>query len=104
MGKTKVLVAIFIDKIGPKGDNLYDGRYWFKELCLNKSDKDFSALGNLPYKHKLKITYKGKSAIALKCGAGPCDPNNAKIALHIVLTQYLGITKPGITYIDIERA
>ena len=51
-----------------------------------------------------EITYKGKSAIALKCGAGPCNPNNAKIALHIVLTQYLGITKPGITYIDIERA
>ena len=104
MGKAKALAVVFTDNIGQNGENLYDGKYWFKELCKNKFDKDFSGLGKLPYKHKLRITYRGKSAVALKCGSGPCDSNNAKIALHIVLAKYLGISKSGITYISYESA
>ena len=102
MVRKKALIAIFTDKIGPNGDDLYNGMYWFKELCRNKNDKNYNALGNLPYKYKIKITYKGKSAVALKCGAGPCDPNNAAIAIHITLARYLGITKSGLNYVTVE--
>jgi len=62
----KVLASWFSDSIGYRDNNLNDGGLYYAELSNDYKKKDFSALGNLPYRHKLKITYKGKSVIATK--------------------------------------
>ena len=103
MSKVKVLATYNTDHHGMNNIDLYDGKYYFFELSKDCKKNDFSALGNLPYKYKLKITYKGKTAIAMKAGVGPCDKNHAKIAIHITLARYLGI-KNDLEYVYIEKA
>ena len=75
---TKVRATIFYDKIGYKGDKLYDG-YYYAELSTNpeadKKDLDYAALGKHPYKYKIKITYNGNSVIAYKGDVGRGDVN-----------------------------
>ena len=76
-----VLAVCFDDKIGYDGINLYEG-YWYAECSKDYKKKDFSALGHLPYKHRLKITYKGRSIVAMKGDVQSCGPNHPAIALH----------------------
>ena len=102
MGKRKVLATYFTDSMGYKGDNLNDGNYWYSELSNNPSDLDFSALGDLPYLHQLKITYNGKSGIAKKGDVGAGDLNRPLIALHINLANRIGFTSKGLDYVLIE--
>ena len=83
----KVKASYFSDKIGYRDNNLFDGQYWYAELSKDYKKKDFSALGNLPYKHKLKITYKGKSVVGIKGDVGSGGPLNPKIDLHEVLAK-----------------
>jgi len=78
----EVLASYFSDKKGYKGDNLYDGHNWYAELSIDYKKKDFRALGGLPYKHKLKVTYKGKSEVGMKGDVGAGGPNNPKIDIH----------------------
>ena len=97
MGKRKVLATYFTDRIGYRSNNLYDGNYWYKK-------KDFKALGGLGYKHKLRVEYNGKSAVAMKGDVGAGGPNHPKIDLHKTLSDHLGFTKAGLAYVYIENA
>ena len=101
----KVLASYFDDEIGYKDNNLYDGNMWYAELSKNPFRKpyDFSALGKLPYKHKLKITYKGKSVIAMKSDIGAGGPSYPKIDLHYNLAKKLGFLNAGLDYVTIEH-
>lgn len=101
----RVMASYFDDKIGYRDNNLYDGNYWYAELSKNPFRKpyDFSALGKLPYKHKLKITYKGKSIIAMKGDVGAGGPSYPKIDLHYNLARDLGFLKAGLDYVYIEH-
>ena len=56
---TRVLASVFEDSIGCRDNNLFDGGYYYAELSINPENLDFSALGKLPFGHKLKITYGG---------------------------------------------
>ena len=51
---TKVRATTFSDRIGYRGDNLYNG-YYYAELSTNpeadEKDLDCAALGNHPYKY-----------------------------------------------------
>ena len=87
---TTVLATCFTDDTGYHDNNLYSGLF-YAELSKDPSKSDYSALGNLPYLHKLKITYKGKSVIAKKGDVGQGGPSHPKIDLHKVLAQALGI-------------
>ena len=102
MGKRKVLATYFTDKIGYRDNNLYDGKYWYAELSIDYKKKDFKALGGLGYKHKLRVTYKSKSAVAMKGDVGAGGPNHPKIDLHKTLADYLNFTKVGLDYVYIE--
>ena len=79
----------FDSKIGSSNIDLFDGNYWYAELSLDYRKKDFKALGGLPYKHKLKFTYKGKSKIGMKGDVGAGGPGHEKVALHINLAKAL---------------
>ena len=76
------LASYYADKIGYKGDNLYDGNSWY---CENDN-----LLGGLPYKHILKITYKGKTSTGIKGDIGKCGPRKIPIDLHKSLAKRIG--------------
>eukprot|EP00827_Trimyema_finlayi_P001711 TRINITY_DN173_c0_g1_i5.p1 TRINITY_DN173_c0_g1~~TRINITY_DN173_c0_g1_i5.p1 ORF type:complete len:165 (-),score=79.17 TRINITY_DN173_c0_g1_i5:106-600(-) len=99
-----VLATYFTDSMGYRDNNLYDGNYWYAELSIDYTKKDFKALGNLPYKHKLRITYNGKSIIAMKGDVGAGGPNHPKIDLHKVASDALGFTRVGMANVIIENA
>ena len=102
MTKRKVLATYFTGAKGYRGDNLNNGGYWYAELSKNPSARDFSALGGLAHLHKLRVTYKGKNAVARKGDVGAGGPNHPKIDLHITLAKYLGFTSAGLDYVTIE--
>lgn len=102
MSRGRVLATYFTDSIGNRDNNLYDGGYYYAELSNDYRKKDFKALGGLPFGHKLRITYNGKSVIASKGDVGAGGPNNPKIDLHKTLSDYLGFTKKGLDYVYIE--
>ena len=100
---TKVRATIFYDKIGYKGDKLYDG-YYYAELSTNpeadKKDLDYAALGKHPYKYKIKITYNGNSVIAYKGDVGRGDVKyRPQIDLHTKVAEALGFSGRGIVEI-----
>ena len=102
-----VIASCFDDKMGYRGNNLYDGGYYYAELSNNYLKPDFSALGNLPYKYKLRISYGGKSVVATKGDIGAGGPHNPKIDLHLEVAQYFGFAncnKFGIRTVTIESA
>ncbi|CAD8057076.1 unnamed protein product [Paramecium sonneborni] len=98
-----VLASCFTDKIGYKDNDLYAGIY-YAELSKDYKAKDFSALGNLPYKYKLRITYNGKSIIAEKGDVGAGGPSHPKIDIHVKALQALGLTNCNnfLTNVQIE--
>ena len=83
-----VLASWFDDKIGYKNNNLYDGGLYYAELSKDYKKKDFSALGNLPYRQKLKITYKGKSCIATKADVGAGGPHHPNYFNYLNFLHY----------------
>lgn len=91
LGSTTVLASCFTDAVGMRDNNLYSG-YFYAELSKNYKNKDFSALGNLPFGYKLKITYNGKSVIASKGDVGAGGPSNPKLDIHVTAAKALGIT------------
>ena len=104
MGRRKVLATYFEGARGYRGDNLQDGGYWYAELSKNPAALDFSALGNLPHLHKLKVSYNGKSGVARKGDVGAGGRNHPQIDLHITLARHLGFTSVGLGYVYIENA
>ncbi|CAD8144815.1 unnamed protein product [Paramecium octaurelia] len=98
-----VLASCFTDKIGYRDNDLYAGIY-YAELSKDYKVKDFSALGNLAYKYKLKITYNGKSIIAEKGDVGAGGPSHPKLDIHIKALQALGVTNCNnfLTNVQIE--
>ena len=100
----RVLASWFSDSIGYRDNNLYDGGLYYAELSVDYKKLDFSALGNLPYRQKLKITYNGKSCIATKGDIGAGGPNHPKIDLHVTLAKKLGFDlDKGLDYVTIEK-
>ena len=84
--------------------DLYDGGLYYSELSKDYKKADFSALGNLPYGTKLRITYKGRSCIASKADVGRGGPEKAKIDLHINLAKKLRFDiEKGLDYVIIEK-
>ena len=101
---TRVLASWFDDKIGCRDNNLYDGGYYYAELSKDYTKKDFSALGNLPFGTKLKITYNGRSVIASKGDVGAGGPSHPKIDLHITLAKALRFDlNKGLDYVTYTR-
>ena len=98
----KVLASMFKDRTGCKNNNLYDGGLYYAELSINPDQKDFRALGGLPFGQKLRITYNGRSVIASKGDVGAGGPNHPKIDLHINLANALGFYN-GLDYVQIEK-
>ena len=96
-----VLASYFDDKIGCRDNDLYDGGYYYAELSINPAQKDFRALGGLPFGQKLKITYNGKSTIATKSDVGVGGPNHPKIDIHANLAKELGFPYT-LDYVQIE--
>lgn len=82
---------------GYKGDNL-ENKMAFAELYMG------SALGNLPYKQKLLITYGGKSVIAEKLdiglGGAPVSGHARRIDLWYQTAQALGFNGTGLVKIQ----
>ena len=101
---TKVLATTFDDNNGYKNIKLDDGGYYYAELSKNYKKKDFSALGDLSPRHKLKITYHGKSIVAEKGDVGAGGRRNPKIDLHTKVYQYLEFPKDNDEYVWIEDA
>ena len=100
----RVLASWFSDRTGYKGNNLYDGGLYYAELSKDYKRKDFSALGQLPYKAKLKITYNGKSCYAYKGDVGAGGPQHPVIDLHVNLAKRLGFNRrKGVDYVTIQR-
>jgi len=52
------LASCYTGTTGMRDNNLYNG-YNYAELSKNYKNKDFSALGGLPFGYKLRITYNG---------------------------------------------
>ena len=96
---TRVLATFFQDKITGKFDDI--GLY-YNELSKDYKKKDFKALGGLPLGQKLKITYKGKSAIATKAGVGAGGPKHPKIELNSYLAKKLDFIT-CFDYVTIEK-
>ena len=105
---TEVKATVFYDKIGYKGDKLYDGKtingktyYFYGELSTNPEVKnnnelDYSALGHFPYLYPIKITYGNKSVIGLKGDVGRGGTKyKPQIDLHTKLAQQLGFEGRG---------
>ena len=100
----KVLASWFSDKIGSQDNNLYDGGLYYAELSKDYKKRDFSALGNLPFGTKLRITYKGNSCIATKGDVGSGGPRHPKIDLHVNLAKRLHFDlNKGLDYVTIQR-
>ena len=100
----RVLASWFDDEIGYRDNGLYDGGLYYAELSNDYKKLDFSALGGLPYRQKLKITYNGKTCIATKADVGAGGPNHPKIDLHLNLAKALGFNlEKGIDYVTIEK-
>ena len=100
----RVLASWFNDKTGYKDNNLFDGGLYYAELSINYKKKDFKALGGLPYKQKLRISYKGKSCIATKGDVGSGGPQHPKIDLHVNLAKRLGFDMhKGLDYVTIQK-
>ena len=100
---TKVRATIFNARKGYKGDNLYNG-YYYAELSTNPEadikDLDFAALGNLPYKYRIKIIYGEKSVIAYKGDIGRGGVKyRPQIDLHKNVADALGFPGRGIVEI-----
>ena len=100
---TKVRATVFDDTTGYRGDNLYDG-YYYAELSTNPEanikDLDYAALGNHPYKHRIKISYGGKSVIAYKGDIGRGGVKyRPQIDLHKNVADALGFPGRGIVEI-----
>ena len=106
MSKRRDLATYFTDCTGCRDNNLCDGGYYYAELSKNPYSRplDFSALGNLKFGHKLKITYNGKSKVASKGDVGAGGPSYPKIDLHVTLAKALGFTSAGKDYVYIENA
>ena len=100
----KVLATTFDDPTGYKNIKLNDGGYYYAELSKDYKKKDFSALGGLSPRHRLKITYHGKSIIAEKGDVGAGGRRNPKIDLHTKVYQYLGFPENGDEYVYLEHA
>ena len=100
----RVLATKFNCSQGYRNINLNDGNYYYAELSNDYKKKDFSALGDLSPRHKLKITYKGKSIIAQKGDVGAGGPRNPKIDLHTKVYQYLGFPQDDDEYVSIQDA
>ena len=101
---TKVLATKFDDSKGYKNIDLNDGGYYYAELSKDYKNKDFSALGDLSPRHKLKITYHGKSIVAEKGDIGAGNRRKPKIDLHTEVYEYLGFPEKGDEYVWIEDA
>ena len=111
---SKVLASQFSDDEGCYNHNdLNDGDYYYAELSTNPGAKrgwDYSALGGLGKYHKLKITYNGKSVIAMKgdVGRGKREISGKfkgelrKIDLHTETAEALNFN--GLDYVYIEDA
>ena len=109
---TKVLATQFTDDTGCYNDNnLYDGNYYYAELSTNPEANrgwDYSALGNLGQFHKLKITYNGKSVIAMKGDrgrgkreiSGKFKGELRRIDLHIKTAMALDFNGKDYVYIE----
>ena len=98
----KVLATCYNNKIGIGGKTC-EG-FCYSELSNDYKKKDFSALGNLPLGKKLKITYKGKSCVAIKTDVGAGGPEHAKIDLHINLARKIGFDmNKGYDYVTIQE-
>ena len=91
-----ILASYYDDKIGYKGDDLYDGHYWYGELS--------KCLGGLPYRHKLKITYKGSSAIGMKGDEGKAAPNRPKLDIHHTFAKQIKFPSYSIAKVTIKNA
>ena len=106
MPKGWVLASYFTDEIGCRDNNLYDGGYYYAELSNDPFSRplDYSALGNLKFGHRLKITYNGKTIIATKGDVGAGGKNYPKIDLHYTLAKALGFINKGLDYVHIEDA
>ena len=106
MPRGTVKATYFSDKKGCRGNNLYDGGYYYAELSKNpfKKPLDFSALGGLKFGHKLKITFNNKTLVASKGDVGAGGKNYPKIDLHYTLAKALGFIKYGLANVYIEDA
>lgn len=84
---------------GYKGD-LLTGRMAFAELDMG------TALGNLPYKSKVRVTYNGKSIVAEKLdiglGGGPCGGHARRIDLWWETAKALGFNGLGVVTVTTE--
>ena len=87
-----VLASVFRDSVCDR-NNFYDGRLYYAELS--------GRLGNLPYGHPLRISYKGRTVTAYKGDVGRGGPRNPAIDLHINLAKALGFPY-GLDYVTIE--
>ena len=99
----RVLASMFKDRTGCRNNNLYDGGLYYAELSINPAQKDFRALGSLPFGQKLRITYNDKSVIASKGDVDAGGPNHPKIDLHINLANVLGFYNGLDYYNQIEK-
>ncbi len=90
-----------------EGDNLNDGVPTYAEMTGGKyvptASRPAKGLGNLPYKHKLRITLPrtGKSIVAYKRDIGTGAPG-AVLDLHTEVARALGFN--GKEYRLIEDA
>src|SRR5271165_4269333 len=100
---SKACASVFGGGTGYRGDILI-GKMAFAELS-NPGTKDFAALGNLPYKTKMLIKYKGKSVIAQKLdvgtGGGGCGGFPRKIDLYLDTATALGFPN-GIDVVEYQ--
>lgn len=91
--------------IGYRGDDLNQFPNSFAELSNSPGGLDFSALGGLPYKAKLKISGPRGSAIAYKrdvgAGGGAVQGHKRAIDLWYTLAEKLGIN--GLGLVKIKR-
>jgi hypothetical protein len=86
-----VLASVFTDRIGCRDNNLNDGGYYYAELSVNPAAKDFRALGGLPFGHRLRISYNGRSIVATKGDVGAGGPSHPKIDIHKAAAEALGL-------------
>lgn len=106
--KTKghlVGASVFDDSTGYHGDSLNSVMAYAE---LGGTDEGSAHnLGGLPYKHALKITYKGKSVVAKKydigLGGGPVKGHRRDIDLHRKVADAIGF-HDGLDLVTIEDA
>lgn len=91
---SRVLASVFDDSVGSRDNDLYDGGFYYAELS--------GRLGNLPFGHRLTISYNGRSVIASKADVGKGGPHNPAIDLHINLAKALGFPSDGLDYVTIS--